>query len=179
MGFADHPVKFFTPFTVLGPVLSPPCKRQRPLLYRSRRLQGVPARVFAPHTKSLHIFGIDNPYPALHHALQTARALSLCSRLKTKDFWEICVWQYMLPGTGRLRHCCPANVIALHLIWLLHKEWTALLQINRLFCGNHGTLLNYYIPKISSKFVRTCTSFLLVFFPTISFDDIVRGFQLQ
>ncbi len=87
MGFAGHPVGFYekvsvifddlpcfffqgrlfitfsTPFTVLGPVLNPPCKRQRPLLYKSRRLQGVPARVFAPHTKSWHISGIDNPCP--------------------------------------------------------------------------------------------------------------------
>lgn len=38
----------FFPASVRGPVLAPPCMRQRPLIHKSRRRQGVPARVFAP-----------------------------------------------------------------------------------------------------------------------------------
>lgn len=37
------------PSSVFGPVDRPPCRRHRPLLYRSLRLQGVPALVLAPH----------------------------------------------------------------------------------------------------------------------------------
>lgn len=37
------------PSSVLGPVDRPPCRRHRPLPYRSFRLQGVPALVLAPH----------------------------------------------------------------------------------------------------------------------------------
>lgn len=37
------------PSSVLGPVDNPPCRRHRPLPYRSFRLQGVPALVLAPH----------------------------------------------------------------------------------------------------------------------------------
>lgn len=37
------------PSSVLGPVDSPPCRRHRPLPYRSFRLQGIPALVLAPH----------------------------------------------------------------------------------------------------------------------------------
>lgn len=37
------------PSSVLGPVESPPCRRHRPLPYRSFLLQGVPALVLAPH----------------------------------------------------------------------------------------------------------------------------------
>lgn len=40
------------PSGVRGPVDSPPCKRHRPESYRSFRLQGVPARVRAPHLRS-------------------------------------------------------------------------------------------------------------------------------
>ena len=46
----------------------------------------------------------------------------------------------MLPGTDRLRHCCPANVIALHLIRLLQEEGK------------------------SSKLLRIPASYLLIFF---------------
>lgn len=44
------------PSNVFGPVLSPPCNRQRPPLSRSLRLQGVPARVFAPQISWLSFF---------------------------------------------------------------------------------------------------------------------------
>ena len=37
------------PSSVFGPVDNPPCRRHRPLPYRSFRLQGVPALVLAPH----------------------------------------------------------------------------------------------------------------------------------
>lgn len=37
------------PSSVLGPVDRPPCRRHRPLPYRSLRLQGIPALVLAPH----------------------------------------------------------------------------------------------------------------------------------
>lgn len=53
-----HGVRFFLgifpfdadrvfPPLVRGPVDNPPCNLHRPLLYKSRRLHGVPARVFA------------------------------------------------------------------------------------------------------------------------------------
>ena len=62
------------PFAVLGPVECPPCSLHRPERYRSRRLQAVPARVFAPQARSARIDG-KSP-PSSHHRRQ--RAL-LCS----------------------------------------------------------------------------------------------------
>jgi hypothetical protein len=40
------------PAAINGPVESPPGSRHRPEVYRSRRLRGVPCRVFAPHVRS-------------------------------------------------------------------------------------------------------------------------------
>src|SRR4029450_2776365 len=40
------------PATVLGPVLSPPCSRQRPF-FMAGHWQGVPFRVLAPHRWAL------------------------------------------------------------------------------------------------------------------------------
>lgn len=45
------------PSGVSGPVLRPPCNLQRPLANRSRRLQGVPARVRALHVISRNSSG--------------------------------------------------------------------------------------------------------------------------
>jgi hypothetical protein len=55
--FRKRPFRFCEdiafPSGVRGPVDKPPCKRQRPLEYRSRLLHGVPFLVLAPQMGSL------------------------------------------------------------------------------------------------------------------------------
>ena len=84
-----HGVRFFAfmadralPSGVLGPVLRPPCRPQRPFRYRSQRLQGVPRRARAPHLRSESALGnrsrdgIEPLQPESSHACPRARSRS-------------------------------------------------------------------------------------------------------
>lgn len=75
--FGIKPFKedLFFPAIVRGPVENPPCSRHLPLSHKSRRLHGVPARVFAPQViprnsggKGICSGRIDSLNPVAIHA---------------------------------------------------------------------------------------------------------------
>lgn len=75
----------FPPF-VLGPELNPPWSLQRPLLYKSFRLQGVPALVLAPHIRPLSSSGKSGSGGLGHPKASRSRSITILSNSRKKRF---------------------------------------------------------------------------------------------